>query len=174
MFALLSAKRLSAVAIATLLSSFGGYVAAESQTPEAISAPGEDLITILHAEGAQIYECKPDAAGRLTWQFREPIATLFADGLTVGRHYEGPVWELSDGSLIAGKAVARAPGATPNDIPLLKLEATAKRATGALARAVSVQRLNTKGGVAQGGCAEAGLLLSAPYSADYAFLRKRG
>jgi hypothetical protein len=36
------------------------------------SAPGEVLTATFHAEGAQIYHCKPDAGGKLTWQFREP------------------------------------------------------------------------------------------------------
>jgi hypothetical protein len=28
--------------------------------------------------------------GKLSWAVREPIATLTADGKTVGRHYAGP------------------------------------------------------------------------------------
>lgn len=166
-------KTSSATIIAALVLPMA-FGAATSQTPDAISAHGEDLITILHAQGAQIHECKPDAAGKLTWQFREPVASLFADGLTVGRHYAGPSWELNDGSLITGKAVARAPGATANDIPLLKLEATVQRAMGRLMRTTSIQRLNTKGGVLEGACSEAGAMTSAPYAADYAFYAKRG
>jgi hypothetical protein len=36
----------------------------------------------------------------------------------------------------------------------------------------AVLRLNTHGGVAQGACDKAGVLLSVPYSATYIFLRK--
>jgi hypothetical protein len=32
-------------------------------------AAGEVLTATLHAEGAQIYHCKPDGEGKLTWQF---------------------------------------------------------------------------------------------------------
>jgi hypothetical protein len=67
-----------------------------AQVPDAIAAPGQTLVATIHAEGAQIYECKADAAGELAWQFREPIATLLMDGKTVGRHYAGPNWELLD------------------------------------------------------------------------------
>ena len=70
----------------------------------------------VHAQGAQIYDCKADAGGKLVWQFREPIATLLGDGKTVGRHYAGPNWELSDGSAVTGKVAGRASGATTKDI----------------------------------------------------------
>lgn len=146
--------------------------AAQAQMPESIAAPGETLVTTLHAQGAQVYECKTDAAGRLTWQFREPIATLIDGGKTVGRHYAGPNWELADGSIVAAKAAGRAPGATANDIPLLKLEVTSRRGSGRLADITTIQRLNTKGGTAEGACNAAGAFLSVPYTADYAFYRK--
>jgi hypothetical protein len=94
------------------------------------------------------------------------------DGKTVGRHFAGPNWELDDGSAVIGKVAGKAPGATANDIPLLKLEAKPQRESGVLANVSTIQRLNTRGGVAQGTCDKAGALLSVPYSADYAFYRK--
>jgi hypothetical protein len=143
-----------------------------AQVPDAVAAPGKTAVTTLHAEGIQLYECKTDAASnKLTWQFREPVATLIADGKTVGRHYAGPNWDLADGSGVTGKAAGRAPGATPKDIPLLKLEVTAQRGTGQLTGVTIVQRLATKGGAAEGDCEKAGAFLSVPYSADYAFLK---
>jgi Protein of unknown function (DUF3455) len=81
----------------------------------------------LHAQGAQIYECKADSDGKSVWQFREPIASLFLDGTTVGRHYAGPTWELADGSMVVGKVAGRAAGSTPNDIRLLKLQVVSQR-----------------------------------------------
>ena len=60
-----------------------------------------------HAEGAQVYECKAEAVGKLAWTFREPIAALTLDGKTVGRHYAGPRWELADGSQVEGKGAVR-------------------------------------------------------------------
>src|SRR5204863_5621896 len=105
---------------------------ASAQIPPALEAPGETVVATFHAEGAQVYECKAGADGKLAWAFREPIATLLLDGKTVGRHYAGPNWEHTDGSAVVGKVVANAPGATPKDIPLLKLEVVRSRGSGVL------------------------------------------
>ena len=138
------------------------------------AAPGEAVMLTLHAEGAQIYECKSDSGGKLVWQFREPIAALFVDGKTIGRHYAGPSWELADGSAVTGKVAGRAPGATAKDIPLLKLVVTSQRGKGQLTGATTIQRINTKGGMAEGPCENSGAFLSVPYSADYTFRTKGG
>jgi hypothetical protein len=144
-----------------------------AQTPIASGARADQNTVIdVHAEGAQIYECKPDSNRMLTWQFREPIATLFVDGKSAGRHYAGPNWDYVDGSGVKGKVVASEPGATPEDIPWLKAEVTEHRGAGILSDATAVQRINTKGGMLQGSCGEAGAYRSVPYSAQYVFLRK--
>jgi hypothetical protein len=152
----------------------GSCMSASAQTPipDAIAAPGETVVLTLHAEGAQVYECKAGADGKLSWVFREPIATLLLDGKTVGRHYAGPNWEHSDGSAVVGKAVGNAPGATAKDIPWLKLEAASRRGSGILSGVTTVQRINTQGGKLDGGCDGAGKFQSVAYSADYVFLRK--
>jgi hypothetical protein len=144
---------------------------ASAQMPASIEAPGTTQVVKLHAEGAQVYECKADGAGKLAWAFREPIATLLADGKTVGRHYAGPNWEYSDGSAVVGKAVGNAPGSKANDIPWLKLEVASRRGSGVLTAVTTVQRINTQGGKLDGACDKAGSYQSAPYSADYIFLK---
>jgi hypothetical protein len=146
-------------------------LAAGAEVPNAIAAKGETVVLQVHAEGAQIYECKADASGKLAWQFREPIASLFNEGKTVGRHYAGPNWEMDGGAVVA-KVAGRAPGTSSKDIPWLKLEATEHRGSGPLKDVTTVQRINTKGGNAEGACQKAGELHSEPYSADYVFLRK--
>jgi hypothetical protein len=155
---------------AAALSVAGPAVAAE--LPAAIAAPGEATVITLHAEGAQVYECKAGADGKLAWQFREPIATLFLDGKTVGRHYAGPNWEHMDGSAVTAKAAGNAPGATAKDIPWLKLAVSANRGSGILTGVTTVQRINTQGGKLDGACEKAGAFQSAPYAADYVFLKK--
>ena len=156
--------------VATALVAADGAVAQD--LPDSIRAPGETAFLTLHAEGAQIYECEADQAGKLAWTFREPIATLLQDGKTVGRHYAGPQWELSDGGIVQGKVSAKAPGAAPSDIPWLKLDAAAQKGHGALSDAVTIQRVNTHGGALEGACDAAGAFRSVAYSADYIFLRK--
>src|SRR5919197_122105 len=83
--------------------------AASAQVPPALAAPGENAVITLHAEGAQIYECKLGNDGKLAWAFREPIATLLLNDKSVGRHYAGPNWEHVDGSAVTAKAIANAP-----------------------------------------------------------------
>ena len=160
------------VAAAILLLS-GLDMTVKAQTPpDAIAAPGETVVLTVHAEGAQVYECKAGADGKLAWAFREPIATLFVDGKTIGRHYAGPNWEHIDGSAVVAKAAGNAPGATADDIAWLKLQVTASRGSGVLTGVTTVQRINTKGGKSDGACDKAGSFKSAPYAADYVFLKK--
>jgi uncharacterized protein DUF3455 len=157
--------------ISSILATLMLTASARAEVPGAIATPGEALVATFHAQGAQIYECTADAAGKLVWQFREPIATLLVDGKTVGWHHTGPSWELADGSAVVGKVAGRVPGATSKDIPLLKLEVVSRRG-GSLADVTTIQVLNTEGGVADGPCEPVGEFLSVPYSADYAFYRK--
>jgi hypothetical protein len=103
----------------------------------------------LHAEGAQLYECRLDLGNKLVWQVREPIAALILDGKTIGLHYAGPNWQHVDGSSVRAKMVAAAPGATFNDVPWLKLDVTEQRGNGILSRVKTVQRINTRGGAMQ-------------------------
>ena len=145
---------------------------AKAEVPAAIAVPGETAVATFHAEGAQVYECKAGADGKLAWAFREPIATLFVDGKTIGRHYAGPNWEHIDGSAVVAKAAGNAPGATANDIPWLRLQVTASRGNGVLSGITTVQRINTKGGKLEGACDMAGTFKSVAYSAEYVFLKK--
>ena len=145
---------------------------AHAQMPAAIAAPGETAVATWHAEGAQVYECKAGADGKLAWAFREPIATLLLDGKTIGRHYAGPNWEHMDGSAVVAKVAGNAPAPGVKDIPWLKLEVIASRGAGALSGVTTVQRINTVGGRHDGACDKAGTFHNAPYAADYVFLKK--
>jgi hypothetical protein len=161
----IASRRCAALALALGVLAVG---AARAQLPDAIAALDAAPLVTLHAEGAQIYECKSDRDGKLSWTFREPIAALMLEGRTVGRHYAGPTWEHADGSSVKAKVVGSAPGASGADIPWLKLEVVERRGAGA----DFVQRINTVGGVLQGSCERAGSLRSVAYAADYVFRRK--
>jgi hypothetical protein len=168
----MSFQNRTALASLILWGALASAAAAETPLPGAIAAPGESIVLSVHAEGAQIYDCKAGAEGKPAWTFREPIATLLADGKTVGRHYAGPNWELSDGSAVTGKVAGSVPGTTSNDIPWLKLEVISQRGSGILTGTTTVQRINTSGGKLAGACEKTGAYRSVPYSADYVFLRK--
>jgi Protein of unknown function (DUF3455) len=165
-------QRRATLAFPILLASLAGAPAAETLLPDAIAAPGETILLSVHGQGAQVYDCKAGGDGKLAWEFREPIATLLAEGKTVGRHYAGPNWELRDGFVVTGKVVDSVPGATPNDIPWLKLNVVSRRGSGILSGVTTVQRINTNGGKLEGPCEKAGTYRSVPYAADYVFLRK--
>jgi hypothetical protein len=166
-----SAHRLFAL---TFVLFSGLVVSAKAQTPlpDVIAAPGETVVLSVHAEGAQVYECKAGADGKFAWGLREPIATLMVEGKTIGRHYAGPNWEHMDGSAVVGKVIGNAPGKMADDIAWLKLAVASSRGNGVLTGIATVQRINTKGGKIEGSCDKAGSLQSASYSADYVFLRK--
>jgi hypothetical protein len=155
-----------------LLSALSVSAKAQTPLPDAIASPGETVVLTVHAEGAQVYECKAGADGKLAWAFREPIASLLVDGKTIGRHYAGPNWEHIDGSAVVGKVSGSAPGATADDIAWLKLQVVSSRGNGVLTGVTTVQRINTKGGKLDGACDKAGSFKSAPYSAEYVFLKK--
>jgi len=161
-------NRLSLLVLSFLAPALAG---ARAEVPDTIAAPGEVLIATVHATGVQVYECEFDLAGNLIWHFREPIATLVTNGKTVGRHFAGPIWEMDDGSAVSARVSGDTPGARSDDIPLLRLAAT-RLAGGKIAGVTTIQRINTKGGVAEGACDSHGKLLSVPYSADYAFYAK--
>ena len=157
-----------------LLSALSMSAKAQTPLPDAIAAPGETVVLTVHAEGAQVYECKAGADGKLAWAFREPIASLLVDGKTIGRHYAGPTWELHDGSSVVGEVVARDPGPDPAAIPWLLLKAKSTSGTGKLSRTQSILRVHTAGGVAPTSpCTEAlaHTLVRVPYTATYYFYR---
>ena len=165
------ASRIERISALVTLLFFVSPYPVEAQVPDAIAAPNKTQVLKVLAEGAQIYECMADKDGKLIWKFREPIAALILDGKTIGRHFAGPTWELSDGSAVTGKVTARNAGATSRDIPWLKLEAATHRGSGQLSDATAIQRINTNGGAIEGDCTAAGTLISVPYSSEYIFLK---
>ena len=59
-------RSLIVFAFATLLPVWLASIAG-AQVPDAIAAPTEAPMLTVHAEGAQIYECKTDSGGKLVW-----------------------------------------------------------------------------------------------------------
>jgi hypothetical protein len=139
----------------------------------------ESLAMIVHAKGAQIYECreKKDQAGAYEWAFVAPEAELFdTGGKKIGRHYAGPHWESTDGSKIAGTVKERADAPQADAIPWLLLVTKSVGSQGAFSKITSVQRVNTVGGVAPTtGCSQStiGTTARIPYTADYYFLSEK-
>ena len=155
-----------------------------ASAPTAVSVPdklkprgSEKLAQIVPAEGVQIYECraKADGSGAPDWAFVGPEADLFdSHRKKIGKHYAGPHWESADGSKIVAKVSESAPAPEAGAIPWLLLASKSVGPRGSFSEITSIQRVNTKGGVApKGGCSQAsiGTMSRVPYTADYYFLR---
>lgn len=139
--------------------------------PDVLAVKGGEPVATLQATGSQIYACSKNAKGALEWTFREPIAALFNEGQTIGRHFVGPIWEFSDGTRVAGKLVIKTPGRTAKDIPWLKLSVAEPAKSGPAAGATMILRIDTKGGAFEGACSMEGELHSEPYAATYVFVK---
>lgn len=144
-----------------------------SAPPELQPPDARGTITVLHASGVQIYQCKRANDGRLLWTFSAPEATLKDDtGQLVVKHYAGPSWEAPDGSKVTGKVLRQMPNTqSPDSIPLLLLQGTNNGGAGLFSKTRYVQRLNTQGGQAlPPACTQEGQENRIPYRADYVFL----
>jgi uncharacterized protein DUF3455 len=139
----------------------------------------ESLAMALHATGVQIYECRArkEQVGGFEWAFVAPEADLFdARGQRAGRHYAGPHWESIDGSKVLGAVKERADAPRAGAIPWLLLTAKSVGPDGLFSKVVSIQRVETVGGVAPAtGCSQTGVGAAAriPYTADYYFFVAR-
>jgi hypothetical protein len=149
-----------------------------ADVPVALQAPaGQEPFLSVHAVGVQVYECaaKADAPAGWAWKFSSPEATLSdAAGKTVGRHFAGPSWASNDGATIVGQVSTSAPAPKKGDIPWLLLAIKSRDGQGLLAQTVSVQRLDTEGGVAPPtacGAANAKQVERVGYTATYVFWR---
>lgn len=140
---------------------------ADVAVPQTLAVPADmQLVLSAHAEGAQVYVCSPDAA----WTLKAPDAVLFDEkGNQIGKHYAGPSWELSDGSLLTGEAVAKDPGPDANAVPWLLLKVKTNSGKGLLAKAGMVQRIETKAGAAPKESCKPGDETRSAYSATYRF-----
>ncbi len=146
------------------------------RVPASLAVPSDQvLLRVLRAAGVQIYECQAEQDEPLlyAWHFAAPEAELSdQSGHKVGRHYAGPTWEASDGSLVTGTVAAQYGGPDPNAIAWLLLRVKSASSSGYFAGIQSIQRLYTVGGKAPAdGCSQAtsGTRVRVPYTADYFF-----
>ena len=149
--------------------------------PEIQVEAGNKPFLVAHAEGVQIYNCKPTADG-YAWSFGGPRANLYDErGKVIATHYGGPTWEARDGSKVIGKLVRPAPIKDTSAIAWLLLSANSTSAGldgSRLEGTTFVQRLNTTGGVqpaaSECNAATANTTAEIDYTADYVFWKKTG
>jgi len=175
-------KPLPALGLLAILM-FGGCasnpVLTPPDVPDALRPPaGQVLFLEALASGVQIYECtaKPGADSALEWVFRAPEAALTdRAGRPLGKHYAGPTWEGLDGSTVVAEVRARDAGPDASAIPWLLLSGKSTTRAGTLSVTQSVQRVQTRGGVAPPAAScqagNRGQTVRVPYAATYYFYR---
>lgn len=164
--------KLSAISVLLgLAMQVSGQVIPAPDVPEKIKAPaGEEVVLVAHASGSQIYVCQAGQDGKTAWTLKAPDAELRdGQGAAIGSHYGGPTWKYKDGSTVTGKASARVDSPDAGSIPWLLITATGHSGDGLLGRVSSIQRVNTKGGVAPANACEQGAESKSAYTADYYF-----
>jgi len=147
---------------------------AQTNIPESIQPPANFFAFMTaHAKGDQIYQCQLNQSV-YSWQLLAPDAQLFDDqGMIIGKHYFGPVWEYKEGSRLQGKQVAKHQQLV-TAIPWLLIEVVSHQGESLFAQARFINRINTQGGLAPTTLCNGNHLGSEKrvnYSADYIFYR---
>ena len=92
-----------------------------------LQPPAGKVILRAHAQGDQIYTCQQNAY-TFSWGLKAPDARLLDDSnRVIGRHFAGPTWQLSDGSQVVGRPIAKQDAPEPNAVPWLTLAAISTR-----------------------------------------------
>jgi hypothetical protein len=130
------------------------------------------IVLTVAAEGFQIYESKPNAAGGFRWSLKTPEAELrSASGEVLGKHGAGPSWTLNDGGSIVGSLPPLNNVASPGTIPWLLIAVKSKSGSGTLDKVDYVMRVATEGGVAPAEAPQTeGATVKVKYHAIYIFL----
>ena len=153
----------------------GNQTIARPDVPGPLQAPpGEKVILLGHATGAQVYVCQAGTNTPFAWTFKAPEADLAdASGKKIIHHFAGPTWKHIDGSEVVAKVTAKQDAPKPDAIPWLLLTGASHAGQGVLTRVTSIQRVHTEGGVAPNGntcdTTKTGQEFRSPYSADYYF-----
>jgi hypothetical protein len=164
--------RLAAIGILVSVASI--WPLGAHQPGGAIDVPtGARVVLEARGEGVQIYACK-DTGGTVAWVLTGPEAQLLdAGGKTIGKHFAGPTWELTDGSTVQGVLMASQPSPDAGSVAWLLLRAKAGSATGRMRDVAFIRRTETHGGAADpSACRSAGDVgktVRVPYSAAYTF-----
>jgi uncharacterized protein DUF3455 len=139
----------------------------------------EEPVLALTEAGVNVFECRPHpgAPGDYAWDFVAPDATLYDGSRSVARHAAANQFDsLEDRTSVSGFARA-AQSAGFDNLPWALYGARSVGDTGLFAGVTSIQRVNTRGGVAPlTGCTagNAGAEQRVAFSADYYFYRPSG
>ncbi len=158
-------KALISALLVLVASTSLAHAQSQSAKPPAIEAFGK---------GVQIYTCKASNDG-YAWSLKAPDASLHdAKGNVIGKHFAGPSWQASDGSVVVGEPLNVSPSPNAGAIAWIVLQAKSHSGNGEMTNVQYIVRTRTEGGVAPAsGCdaGHAGNEVRVPYSAVYLFFR---
>jgi hypothetical protein len=159
-----------AVILGCFLAGSATSAAPTADVPDNLRVEGT-VIARVQAKGYQVYTCKADTSGKLSWTLKAPDATFQNDTGLTGKHYAGPTWESTvDGSKVVGKKIADHASPEVDAVPWLLLAAASHEGTGIFSQVTFIQRINTTGGKAPAvGNAKAGDEVRVAYTAEYVF-----
>jgi len=140
---------------------------------------GEREVERLVARGTQTYECRatPRDAGSSQWVYvAADLELTDVAGRAAGRHtFAPPIWQAPDGSRLTGAIRARADAPEAANAPWLLVATRSVSAEGRFSKVTSLQRLNTRGGIAPThGCdlAKLGVKERVPLIAEFVLFTK--
>jgi hypothetical protein len=139
----------------------------------------EEPVMALSETGVNVFECRPHpgAPGDYAWNFVAPDATLYEGSRSVARHATANVFESLDDRTSVSAFARSVQSAGSENLPWALYGARAVGDTGLFSGVTSIQRVNTRGGVAPlTGCTadNAGAEQRVAFSADYYFYRPTG
>jgi hypothetical protein len=138
-----------------------------AQKPATLSVEppaGAALLLSATGDGSQVYTCTDGH-----WVLKAPDARLLDEhGQTIGTHFAGPTWRLTDGSEVKGKMIASRPASDGSSVPSLLLQAVPATGTGKFANVTYIGRTETHGGAAGTDPCTSGEK-RVPYTAKYSF-----
>jgi Protein of unknown function (DUF3455) len=153
---------------------------APPEVPDNLKPPSTEAVLLeAHGTGKQIYACQAIAgsSGKFDWVVEKPQADLLdSQGQIIGRHYEGPTWESTDGSKVTGQLLQRAKAPRAGAVQWLLLKAKSTQGAGIFGRVTYIQRVATVGGAAPaGGCDQSHTRaeVAIEYQAEYYFYGPR-
>jgi hypothetical protein len=157
------AKRVGMIAMVLTVACFAPDSIAQTAKESIDVPPHFRLVLRAVGSGDQIYGCVDGS-----WVLKAPDAKLLdQEGTAIGRHFEGPTWQLNDGSWVKGKAVAKQIAPNASAVPWLLLESAG--GAGRLGAVRFIQRTETRGGNAPDGSCNQSAMRRVPYTATYSF-----
>ena len=169
---------LASAAAAALALPAMAAIAPPDVPPVLRASAAEQSALALSEVGVNVFECRPNAgaAGGFAWSFIAPDATLYDGNRSVARRTSPNLWESTeDRSSVSG--FARASLNAGDNLPWALYRGLAVGDSGLFAGVSSIQRVNTRGGVAPAtGCTAdtAGSEQRVAFTADYYFYRPNG